>query len=113
MPDPNCAENGGRLSGGFCRFLYGTRFNIVNDEDHQKFYFSLSNNYHELTAISSNIKVNDNPQSPSYPALSFLTRSIQPGEAGSPFNVPVRWYGRPLGGLFPSPLSPKILLKVM
>ena len=107
VPDPNCAENGGRLSGGFCRFLYGTRFNIVNDEDHQKFYFSLSNNYHELTAISSNIKVNDNPQSPSYPALSFLTRSIQPGEAGSPFNVPVRWYGRPLGGLFPSPLSPK------
>ncbi len=107
VPDPNCAENGGRLSGGFCRFLYGTRFNIVNDEDHQKFYFSLSNEYHELTAISSNIKVNDNPQSPSYPALSFLTRSIQPGEAGSPFNVPVRWYGRPLGGLFPSPLSPK------
>ena len=51
--------------------------------------------------------LNDNPQSPSYPALSFLTRSIQPGEAGSPFNVPVRWYGRPLGGLFPSPLSPK------
>ena len=107
VPDPNCAENGGRLSGGFCRFLYGTRFNIVNDEDHQKFYFSLSNKYHELTAISSNIKVNDNPQSPSYPALSFLTRSIQPGEAGSPFNVPVKWYGRPLGGLFPSPLSPK------
>ena len=107
VPDPNCAENGGRLSGGFCRFLYGTRFNIVNDEDHQKFYLSLSNKNHELTAISSNIKVNDNPQSPSYPALSFLTRSIQPGEAGSPFNVPVRWYGRPLGGLFPSPLSPK------
>ena len=107
VPDPNCAENGGRLSGGYCRFLYGTRFNIVNDEDHQKFYLSLSNKNHEFTAISSNIKVNDNPQSPSYPALSFLTRSIQPGEAGSPFNVPVRWYGRPLGGLFPSPLSPK------
>jgi len=107
VPDPNCIENGGVLSGGFCRFLYGTRFNIVNDEDHQKFYLSLSNQNHEFTAISSNIKVNDNPQSPSYPALSFLTRSIQPGEAGSPFNVPVRWYGRPLGGLFPSPLSPK------
>ena len=107
VPDPNCIENGGRLSGGFCRFLYGTRFNIVNDEDHQKFYFSLSNKNHELTAISSNIKVNDNPQSPSYPALSFLNRAIQPGEAGSPFNVPVRWYGRPLAGLYPSPLSPK------
>jgi len=107
VPDPNCVENGGILSGGYCRFLYGTRFNIVNDEDHQKFYLSLSNKNHEFTSISSNIKVNDNPQSPSYPALSFLTRSIQPGEAGSPFNVPVRWYGRPLGGLFPSPLSPK------
>ena len=107
VPDPNCLENGGVLSGGFCRFSYGGRFNIVNDENHQKFYLSIGNNNHELTAIFSNIKVNDNPQSPSYPALSFLTRSIEPGEAGSPFNVPVRWYGRPLGGLFPSPLSPK------
>ena len=48
-----------------------------------------------------------NPQSPSYPALPFLSRSILPGEGGSPFNVPVVWYGRPLGAEYESPSSPK------
>ena len=45
------------------------------------------------------IDVNDNPQSPSYPALSYLSPSnlIMPDEAGNPFNVPVMWLGRPLG----------------
>jgi iron complex outermembrane receptor protein len=60
-----------------------------------------------FTFISSNVKVNDNPQSPSYPALPFLSRSILPGEGGSPFNVPVVWYGRPLGAEYESPSSPK------
>ena len=106
VPDPNCEENGGILD-GFCRFLYGTRFNIVNDENHSKFYFNLSNNNHNLTLINSNVEVNDNPQSPSYPALPFLSRFINPGEGGSPFNVPVRWFGRPLGAQYASPLSPK------
>ena len=31
VPDPNCEQNGGILD-GFCKFLYGTRFNIFNDE---------------------------------------------------------------------------------
>ena len=53
------------------------------------------------------MKVNDNPQSPSYPALPFLARDIEPGVGGSPFNVPVRWYGRPLGGRYPWRESPK------
>ena len=53
------------------------------------------------------IDVNDNPQSPSYPALSFMSRKILPGQGGSPFSVPVTWYGRPLGSAFPSPISPK------
>ena len=42
VPDPNCEENGGVLDGSFCRFLYGERFNIVNDEDHQKIYLNFS-----------------------------------------------------------------------
>ncbi len=111
VPDPNCEENGGVLDGSFCRFLYGERFNIVNDEDHQKIYLNflketdvLKHNFH---FISSKVDVNDNPQSPSYPALPFLSRNIQPGEGGSPFNVPVVWYGRPLGSEFKSPYSPK------
>ena len=32
VPDPNCENNGGILDGSFCKFLYGKRFNIVNDE---------------------------------------------------------------------------------
>ncbi len=111
VPDPNCESNGGILDGSFCRFLYGERFNIVNDESHNKNYINLysDNNLVDInfTFISSNVKVNDNPQSPSYPALPFLSRSILPGEGGSPFNVPVVWYGRPLGAEYKSPYSPK------
>ena len=111
VPDPNCESNGGILDGSFCRFLYGERFNIVNDESHKKNYINLysDNNLVDInfTYISSNVKVNDNPQSPSYPALPFLSRSILPGEGGSPFNVPVVWYGRPLGAEYESPSSPK------
>jgi len=111
VPDPNCEENGGVLDGSFCRFLYGERFNIVNDEDHQKIYLNFSKETgvlkHNFHFISSKVNVNDNPQSPSYPALPFLSRNIEPGEGGSPFNVPVVWYGRPLGSEFKSPYSPK------
>ena len=32
---------------------------------------------------------------------------MQPEEGGNPFNVPVIWYGRPLGSEFKSPNSPK------
>ncbi len=106
VADPNCAENGGILD-GFCKFQYGTRFNITNTEDHAKYYLSLNNDIHDLTLISSNVRVIDNPQSPSYPALPYLSRLIMPGEGSSPFNVPVRWYGRPLGSWYPSPNSPK------
>ena len=109
--DPDCETNGGVLAGPFCKFLYGTRFNIVNDENHKKIYLNLNKIgdrfTYNLTAISSHVEVNDNPQSPSYPALSFMSRYINPGHGGSPFNVPVTWFGRPLGSAFPSPYSPK------
>ena len=111
VPDPNCEDNGGILDGSFCRFLYGERFNIVNDESHRKIYINFSKETnslrHDFHFISSKVEVNDNPQSPSYPALPFLSRNIEPGEGGSPFNVPVVWYGRPLGSEFKSPHSPK------
>jgi len=111
VPDPECEANGGVLDGSFCRFLYGTRFNIVNDEDHSKAYanllFERSSYVYEITFMGSAVEVNDNPQSPSYPALPFLSRQIQPNQGGNPFNVPVTWYGRPLGSEFDSPYSPK------
>ena len=104
VPDPQCETNGGVLDGSFCRFLYGARFNIVNDEDHSKAYanltFERSSYVYEISFMGSEVEVNDNPQSPSYPALPFLSRQIQPNQGGNPFNVPVTWYGRPLGSEF-------------
>ena len=112
IPDPNCISNGGVLRDpNTCGFLYGNRFNIVNDEDHAKIYTNINYQFknfdYQFTYISSEVNVNDNPQSPSYPALPFLGRKIQPEEGGSPFNVPVTWYGRPLGSEYVSPNSPK------
>ena len=115
VPDPNCVENGGVLAGPRCKFLYGERFNIVNDEDHLKGYLhfarSSSKINYSATVLMAKIDVNDNPQSPSYPALSYLSKKIFPGQGGSPFNVPVIWYGRPLGSAFPSPNSPKAIFQ--
>ena len=115
VPDPNCVENGGVLAGPRCKFLYGERFNIVNDEDHLKgyLYFTRSSSKidYSATVLMAKIDVNDNPQSPSYPALSYLSKKIFPGQGGSPFNVPVIWYGRPLGSAFPSPNSPKAIFQ--
>ena len=113
IPDPNCVQNGGVIAGPRCKFLYGERFNIVNDEDHLKGYLHYEKSGesfdYNMTLITASIDVNDNPQSPSYPALSYLSKKILPGQGGSPFNVPVIWYGRPLGSAFLSPNSPKAI----
>ena len=114
IPDPNCKNNGGILLGGFCKFVYGERFNIINKERHHKAYFNLNTSIEDSYLISNDLniiyaKVNvlDNPQSPSYPALPFLTRNIFPGEGGSPFKNEIKWRGRPLGSNYPSPFSTK------
>ena len=114
IPDPNCENNGGILLGGFCKFAYGERFNIINKERHHKAYFNLNTSIEDSYLISNDLniiyaKVNvlDNPQSPSYPALPFLTRNIFPGEGGSPFKNEIKWRGRPLGSNYPSPFSTK------
>ena len=117
VPDANCIENNGILipqsSGSRCGFLYGPRFNLVNDEDHENLYFSLEREFSNIKVdadiMHASTNVNDNPQSPSYPALSYLSPSnlIMPGVAGNPFGVPVMWLGRPLGSSYPSPLAPR------
>ena len=114
IPDPNCENNGGILLGGFCKFAYGERFNIINKERHHKAYFNLNTSVRDSYLISNDLniiyaKVNvlDNPQSPSYPALPFLIRNIFPGEGGSPFKNEIKWRGRPLGSNYPSPFSTK------
>ena len=118
VPDPNCVANKGTLipqaSGSRCGFKYGPRFNIVNDEDHDQVYVSLKTTLAsgidaEFDYLSSETKVYDNPQSPSYPALSYLSpaNAIAPGKGGNPFGVPVLWIGRPLASAFPSPFAPR------
>ena len=120
VPDVNCVANAGFLipqaSGERCGFLYGPRFNLVNDEDHMSTFASFTNELDSGITFNVNvthteIDVNDNPQSPSYPALSYLSPSnaILPGQAGNPFGVPVLWLGRPLGSAFPSPNAPREL----
>lgn len=118
IPDANCAANGGVLSGGFvpslggqkCGFLYGPRFNLVNEEERTNVYAAVTHEMDNGVTVRGELgfaknEVLDNPQSPSYPNLSFPT--ILPGQAGSPFNGFVRWYGRPLGSEAPSPLAPR------
>ena len=118
VPDPSCVENKGILipvpGGQRCGFFYGDRFNVVNDEDHSSVFASFSNELANGVTFNMNytlteIDVNDNPQSPSYPALSYTvpSRAILPGQAGNPFGVPVLWLGRPLGSAFPSPNAPR------
>ena len=120
VPDANCVANKGFLipqaSGSRCGFLYGPRFNLVNDEDHMSTFVSYTTETDNGVTFNVNltqtdIDVNDNPQSPSYPALSYLSPSlaIMPGQAGNPFGVPVLWLGRPLGSAFPSPLATRDL----
>ena len=73
VPDANCIENNGILipqsSGSRCGFLYGPRFNLVNDEDHENLYFSLERKFNNITLdadlMYASTNVNDNPQSPS------------------------------------------------
>ena len=112
IPDPNCAANGGLLiaSNNRCGFLYGPRFNLVNEESSYQLYGNLTHEFSADLTLSAELgwshhEVKDNPQSPSYPNLAFPR--IFPGQAGSPFDVPVVWLGRPLGSEAPSPFAPR------
>jgi len=125
VPDANCVENKGLLlpqpdsaiggpGGTLCGFYYGDRFNYINDEDHTSMYASFKSTLNngmgiELDYMKSNVDVNDNPQSPSYPALSYLTLAniVMPGVAGNPFDYPILFRGRALGSSYPSPIAPR------
>ncbi|MEP5567692.1 MAG: TonB-dependent receptor [Halioglobus sp.] len=114
VPDPKCDSNGGIIIpqsyGSRCGFAYGPRFNIVNEEERNQLYGNIIHDFSDTLTLTAELgytetDVKDNPQSPSYPNLSFPV--ILPGQAGSPFNVPVLWLGRPLGSDFASPNAPR------
>lgn len=114
VPDPACDPEEGVLipqaSGTRCGFRYGPRYNLVNTEKRTQLYGNLT---HEITdntelfvelGFTSN-EVKDNPQSPSYPDLSFpLISATHPG---NPFGTTVIWLGRPFSSGAPSPLAPR------
>ncbi|EED31474.1 TonB-dependent receptor [gamma proteobacterium NOR5-3] len=115
IPDPAClnSELGvlvPQASGTRCGFLYGPRFNLVNEEEQTQLYGNLSHDFSEDLSMTIELgwtknEVFDNPQSPTYPNLSFPL--VFPGQAGSPFDQPVVWLGRPLGAESPSPFAPR------
>ena len=97
-------------AGPMCFFKYGPRFNLVNTETRAQLYSNLTHDFSngiELVAdlgYSTN-EVTDNPQSPSYPDLTFpVIPATHPSNA---LGVPLVWLGRPFAYDFPSPISPR------
>lgn len=114
VPVAGCEQAGGVLipqaSGARCGFHYGPLFNLVNTEVRSQLYGNITHDFDsgiELLAelgYSSN-EVKDNPQSPSYPDLTFPV--IGADHPSNPFGVGVLWLGRPLAAGNASPLAPR------
>jgi iron complex outermembrane receptor protein len=115
VADPTCLDDSlgviiPQAYGSRCGFNYGPIYNLVNTETRLQLYSNINHyfdNGNELTvdvSWSSN-EVKDNPQSPSYPDLTFPY--IGPGASGNPFGVGVVWLGRPLGANYDPALAPR------
>ena len=115
VPDPSCLDDSlgiliPQAYGTRCGFNFGPLYNLVNTETRLQLYSNVNHyfdNGNELTvdmSWSSN-EVKDNPQSPSYPDLTFPY--IGPTDSGNPFGVGVVWLGRPLGAGFDPALAPR------
>ncbi|MEP1868488.1 MAG: TonB-dependent receptor [Paraglaciecola sp.] len=115
VPDPTCLDDSlgiliPQAYGSRCGFNYGPLYNLVNTETRAQLYSNLSHNFDNGNELfidlswSSN-EVKDNPQSPSYPDLTFPY--IGPSDSGNPFGVGVVWLGRPLGADYEPALSPR------
>jgi iron complex outermembrane receptor protein len=115
VPDPTCLDDSLGLIvpqgyGSRCGFNYGPIYNLVNTETQTQLYSNISHDFDSGTELyvdlswSSN-EVKDNPQSPSYPDLTFPY--IAPGASGNPFGVGLVWLGRPLGANYDPALAPR------
>lgn len=93
-----------------CGFNFGPRFNLVNREIRRQLYTNFNHSFDNGVTffadvgLSSN-DVKDNPQSPSFPDLTFPI--ISGSAPGNPFAVPFVFLGRPLGPEAESPLAPR------
>ncbi len=93
-----------------CGFDFGPRFNLVNEETRVQVYGNLTHESDSgITVFAeagfSTNDVDGNPQSPSFPDLTFpLISGTAPG---NPFGVPFVFLGRPLGPEAESPFAPR------
>lgn len=115
VPDPTCLDDSlgiliPQANGTRCGFNYGPIYNLVNTETRIQLYSNISHDFDNGTELSidaswSSNEVKDNPQSPSYPDLSFpFIGSFHPG---NPFGAHVIWLGRPLGADQSPALAPR------
>ena len=112
IPNAKCSEYEEAVPIGvsLCGFWYGPRFNLVNDEEKKQLFGSfrhaLTNNIDVNADITfNNNKVLDNPQSPSYPDLTFPV--ISADHPSNPLKVPLAWLGRPFAFDYASPKAPR------
>ena len=111
IPNAQCEEyTEAILSSSTCRFFYGPRFNLVAAETRLQFFTNLTHNFSNgskfFTDLGySNNKVTENPQSPSYPDLTFP--SIPATHPSNPLKIPLTWLGRPFAFGYPSPNAPR------
>lgn len=99
-----CAEFGGRPIGehdadnpSLCGFWYGLHYNVVNEEERQQFYSSVTHEFSngtkgDIKAFYTNYEVTDNYSVPSLPNLNFPT--ISGDNPTNPFGVDVTIFGR-------------------
>ncbi|MEP2652387.1 MAG: TonB-dependent receptor [Paraglaciecola sp.] len=115
VADPSCLDDElgvliPQASGTRCGFNYGPIYNLVNTETRTQLYTNISHDFSGGTQLSADLswssnKVKDNPQSPSYPDLTFpFISSIH---EGNPFGTGVIWLGRPLGADQDPALAPR------
>lgn len=101
VPNPNCEAVGGvripNANGERCGYHYGLHYNVVNEEEREQFYASLSSEFDDMsltiTGMFTDYDVLDNYTVPSYPNLTFPT--VPGAHPNNPFGVDVVWLGRP------------------
>lgn len=99
-------------NGNRCGFNYGVHYNIVNEEEREQYYTSLTHDFDnnieaKVQAFYSDYRIIDNYTVPAYPILTFPT--IDASHPDNPFNSPVTYLGRinPTLDAAQSPAAPR------
>lgn len=99
-------------NGNRCGFAYGLHYNIVNEEEREQYYTSITHHFADdmegkIQGFYSNYRIIDNYTVPAYPILTFPT--IAADHPDNPFGTPVTYLGRINPTLDPaqSPAAPR------